>query len=138
MGRGEKMEEQGKACGMFWGERRGREGDGGMLGRDGFLTCFVGGEGGKATYEQQHFYANKATTEMSHPCLKCYKRRYTLVKRDRKLPAAFPYIPLKSLKITLTWVSWIPKRSKDWSACRTRSERDSNLHHLRPLRDTAG
>ena len=33
-------------------------------------------------YEQRHFYANNAKTEMRHFCLKSYKTRYTSAKRD--------------------------------------------------------
>ena len=35
------------------------------------------------SFEQRHFYANKAKTEMRHFCLKHYKTRYTPAKRDR-------------------------------------------------------
>ena len=67
-------------------------------------------------------FVNKATTEMHRSCLKSYEMRYTLVKRNEKLPA-FP------------WASWLPKKPKEWPASRTRSERDTTLHNLRPSRD---
>ena len=36
---------------------------------------------------ERHLYANKVKTGIRHFCLKRLKTRYTLVKRDRKLPA---------------------------------------------------
>ena len=38
------------------------------------------------SFEQCHFYANKAKTEVRHFCLKLYETRCTPAKRDRKLP----------------------------------------------------
>ena len=73
------------------------------------------------THEQRHLYANKAKTEVRHLCLKLYKTGCPPVKRDRKLPAQ------KS-----------PRNGQLQNEIGTRSERDTNLNILRPLRDKTG
>ena len=77
----------------------------------------VGVDEGALIVEQWLFDANKAKTEMRHFCLKFFEPRCTPVKRDRELPA---------------------QKVQGMVSSRTRSERDTNLHNLRVLRDKEG
>ena len=69
-----------------------------------------------SSFRKLQLLANQSKTEVRHFCLKLYKTRCTFVKRDRKLPA---------------------QKIRGMVRSRRRSERDTNLHYLRPVRETS-
>ena len=70
-------------------------------------------------YKQQHFYANKAKTEVQHSCLKCYKMRCTLLKRGRNIT---------NDNGTTTWTNPKPKNKLE-----IRKERDKQKDISKPI-----